>query len=347
MLNRLLPALLLIVPAIAIAQTQPAMTATLVDDAAPLYRQAFALLAKLDEADCGRLGLCGSDGCWVVTTPLDAGTANLLSRQAEAIALVRRAAAMPEARWDLNGDAQRMVDVANKLPQCSALMVLAARQELRDGQPQRAVDDLMVAAMVSRHAAATEPTMVTKMAEIAAFRAPCEALAEQLPSLPRELVVALPARFAKLPASPSMPQLIRGEQVFARATARSQGAVVMVMVSGLTNFYDALAKGGDLPPDQFAKIVDEQIAKYSANPFAGILGPSFKRSRETVAYFQAKQAMLATAIDIVLKGEAAVASSKDPFGNGPFASEKTARGFILRSALVKDDKPVTLRVGGG
>src|SRR5205814_1120785 len=173
-------------------------------------------------------------------TPLDTGTAELLSHQARTVALIRRAAGMREARWELNGDANKMVEIGNKLPRLSALMVLQARHELRDGQAPRAVDDLMDAMAVSR----------------------------------------------------------------------------------LTNFYDALAKGGELPPDQFDKVVDEQIAKFSANPFAGILGPQFKRARQTVALLEAKQAMLATAIDVILRGDGAAATSKDPFGKGPFAFTK-------------------------
>jgi hypothetical protein len=331
---------------IAQGQSRPATPAATTENAATLYRQAFTMLATLNDADDQRLGLCGTDGCWVVTTPLDRGTADLLSRQARCVALIRRAAELPEARWELGGDAQKMVDIANQLPRLSALMVLHARHELRDGQPERAVDDLMVAMTTSRHAAATQPTMVTKMAEIAAFRAPAEALAEQLPTLRKDVVASLPTRFEKLPRSATMEQLVRGEQDFAHATARRQGTVVVVAVAGLTNFYEALAKGAGLPPDEFARLVDEQVAKNSVNPFAGILGPSFKRSRETVALLEAKQAMLAAAIDIILKGDAAVATSKDPFGKGPFAFERTAKGFVLRSALMKDGKPITLRVGG-
>jgi hypothetical protein len=346
MLTKLLPVLLLIVPATAVAQSLPATIRSSADNAATLYRQAFAFLATLDEADSGRLGLCGTEGCWVVTTPLDAGTAALLSRQAEAVALIRRAAAMPEARWDLNGDANKMVEIANQLPRLAALMVLQARHGLRDGQPTLGVDDLMVATTVSRHAATTQPTIMTKMVETAAFRPAAEALAGQLPTLPKELVAALPGRFARLPKSSTMQMVVRGEFEFARATAPRQGAAAVLMVATLTGYYDALAEGGDLPPDEFARLVDAQSARFSANPWAGIIAPQFKRSRELVAALQTRQAMLMTAIEVVLHGEAAVAASTDPCCNKPFAYKKTPRGFELTSALVYRDRPVALRVGG-
>jgi hypothetical protein len=218
---------------------------------------------------------------------------------------------------------------------------------LHHGQPAAAADDLVAALAVSRHSSVGQTTMVTKMGEEAAARVAIQELAAVLPSLPKEVVAALPAKIAKLPPSPSMSQLVRGEQAFARAAAPKQGAAAVIAVAGLTNYYDALAKGGDLPPDEFAKLVDEQAAKYAANPFAGILSPSFKRARELPAMLEAREAMLSAAINIVLHGEGAVAASKDPFGAGPFAFEKTAKGFRLRSALKRDGKPVELVVGGG
>src|SRR5688572_19143811 len=60
--------------------------------AAELCWEAIGLLAGLDEQDGQRLGTCGKDGCWVVNTPLDAKTADLLTRQGRAVALARRAA---------------------------------------------------------------------------------------------------------------------------------------------------------------------------------------------------------------------------------------------------------------
>src|SRR5438094_1901935 len=91
----LLIAFALVLPIRSFAQTHPATTATTTAtaaaDAAPLYRQAFTQMASLSDEDDQRLGLCGTDGCWVVKTPLDAGTAALLSRQAQTIALIRRA----------------------------------------------------------------------------------------------------------------------------------------------------------------------------------------------------------------------------------------------------------------
>ena len=55
--------------------------------------------------------------------------------------------------------------------------------------------------------------------------------------------------------------------------------------------------------------------------------------------------MLDTAIEILLKGEAAAKVSEDPFGEGPFGYRKLASGFELSSELTFRDAPVTMRFG--
>jgi hypothetical protein len=322
----------------ALAQTAPATrVASTQPDAGPLYGEAIDLMSKLSDAEMDQLADPRLD---------DSAAAALLAKQQPAIALIRQAATMATADWGLDGDARAMIDVVQHVRSMSYLIVANARHELRHGQPAAAADDLVAALAVSRHASVGQTTMATKMGEEAVAHVAIEEFAAVLPSLPKEVVAVLPAKIAKLPPSPSMAQLVRGEQAFARATAPKQGAPVVVLVAALTNYYDALAKGGDLPPEKFAKLVDEQAAKYAANPFAGILSPSFKQARESIAMMEARQAMLATAIDVVLHGEGAVAASKDPFGDGPFAFEKTAKGFRLRSALKRDGKPVELLVDG-
>jgi hypothetical protein len=187
-----------------VPQTSPvpssAPSTSAVPHAAELYRQAFALLDGLDDADRQRLGMCGAEGCWVVTTPLDQATADLIARQKLAINLARTAAAMPEARWDLGGDASKMVELGNRAPRLSALLVLQARHELQAGEVKQALNDLMAALALSRHTAAGR-TLLAKVVEGSAQRPAVEVLAQQLPSLPKELIATLPARFDQLPAS--------------------------------------------------------------------------------------------------------------------------------------------------
>ena len=142
-----------------------------------------------------------------------------------------------------------------------------------------------------------------------------------------------------------MKGLLLGEYAYARQSARKQGLVATTMVVTMKSFIEALAEDGALPPAAFSKRVDEEWARHPINPWIKVLVPSLKRSRETVALFEAKAAMLDIAIDVVLHGEAAAKASVDPFGDGPFTFKKRPNGFELESALKHGDKPVNLVAG--
>ena len=47
-----------------------------------------------------------------------------LTQQRETVATIRRAAGMTPPRWDLQGDAEKMVDIANHAPMLSSLLVV-------------------------------------------------------------------------------------------------------------------------------------------------------------------------------------------------------------------------------
>jgi hypothetical protein len=317
------------------------------DPTAQLYRQIFTRIDQMNEADRGRIGLCGSDGCWVVTTPLDTSTAAMLKQQTDTIALIRKAAAMPPPHWQLDGDSQKMADLANRVPFCSSLLVLQARQEFADNKASDGIDDLIAALTVSRHASANEPTILTKMIESLAWRPAGTELAKQLPSLPKDLLAALPPRLAALPPSPDTAPIIRGEYAFAQQTARRQNFTVVALVAGMRDFYKACLDGADRSPADFDKLVDEQAKVYGNNAFVPLMAPQMKRLRQNVIQLQALHAMMLTAIDILQHGDAALAASKDPGSNAPFAMVRTSGGFVLTSAVPAnaEKQTLSLRVG--
>jgi hypothetical protein len=322
--------------------TVPAVAAE--HSAADVYGRAFELIEKLDDADAGRLGLCGKDGCWVVTTPLDAATDRLLGAQREAVELARKGSKLGDVRWGLDGDAGRMVRLMNRGPQLSALLVLQARQSLKAGKAGEAVDDLVAALALSRQLAA-EPMLVTKMAEFAAARPARELLARELPGLPKEVVAGLPERLAKLPASPGLDATIRGEYAFAKRTAAKQGIMAVAMVDGMAEVYELMAASADKPPAEFDKLLDGQVEKLPLNPWIKVLAPALKRHRENAAATDAKWAMLLAAIDVTLHGEGALARSTDPVDGRPFELRRLKGGYELVGRTTFRDEPVKLVVG--
>lgn len=312
--------------------------------AAELYRNAFEAVSQLGDEDRQLLGTCGQDGCWVVQTPLGDQTSNLLVRQQHTIELARQAARMPGVDWGIGADMSKAMDVVNAAPKLSALLVLQARHELRDGQADQAIDDLLAAMTISRHVG-SEPLMVMKLGELSAMRMPLEALASELPTLPADILADLPQRLERLPKSATPQDVIHGESRFAQQTAAAQGPAVMMMVGALKGFYETCAENAALAPDEFAAVVDAEIAKAGKNAWAGIIGPSMKRQRQTTAAYETKWAMLLSAIAIQRDGAEALKEWSDPYGDGPFDIRPTDSGFELHGDLTVRDKRITLRVG--
>jgi hypothetical protein len=214
--------------------------------------------------------------------------------------------------------------------------------------------------------------LIAKLVEVGIGAMATERLAENLTSLPEETLKQLPAKLDALPKSSSGAEMMMAEYEFAlrevepqtegaaskpaagkanttkpattRATTRALFGRA-AMVQAMKAFYEAIGEASALPPEEFAKKVDEQMNKFAANPFAAIVAPSFKRSRETFAVAEAKQAMLRAAIDVILSGPDAVAKSRDPFGTGPFEYRETPGGFELKSALATRGKNAVLIVG--
>jgi hypothetical protein len=120
----------------------------------------------------------------------------------------------------------------------------------------------------------------------------------------------------------------------------------IALINGFYSHYDELAKLVSLPKQEF----DTQYAEFekrakAAAPMTSVLLPTMdklvaKQDRNT-----ARMALLLAAIAVANDGPDALAKIDDPFGDGPFEYRKLDGGFELKSALVVDEKPVTLTVG--
>jgi hypothetical protein len=330
---------------LAIARADPPPQAA---NAVESYREAMAMMKSISDEDRQRLGLCGSDGCWVVTTPLDPPTIDLLVRQQQAIALVRQAVDIPHADWGpRQGDTERLLEIVNEVPRLSALMVLQARRELSRSQQEQAIDDLMAAMTLARHAG-RPGILITKLAEHAAMRPAMDLLAQHLPELPPRILHSLPQRLRQLPPSSTAAQIILGEKQFARAALQRQkaGPAMLRLIDVLDPLYDRASEAASRHPSEFARVLDEELAKVSLNPFAKTIVPSLKRAQEGLAAHAVKGTMLEAAVAVMARGEAALADFHDPVCGSPFTYQKTKSGFELSSELVIREQPVKLTVGG-
>ena len=82
-----------------------------------------------------------------------------------------------------------------------------------------------------------------------------------------------------------------------------------------------------------------------ARAMAQNLVTTFVRFHETLAMHDAVRRMLDAGIAVVDGGPGRLREFVDPYGAGPFDIEQKEHGFELRSALLRRNVPVTLRVG--
>jgi hypothetical protein len=119
-------------------------------------------------------------------------------------------------------------------------------------------------------------------------------------------------------------------------------------LDGTTKDYEELQAIFDLPEDKFQPRWDALMERISAgNPFSNVVLPSVKSLREVRDRRTADWALFRAAIAIQRDGEARAASTKDPFGDGPFQYTELEKGFRVTSQLKFRGKDVELTVGAG
>lgn len=320
------------------ASTSPAATQATQDNAATLYRQAWALLPQ-----SGGDQQAISD--WD-TTPLNATTTSLLKRYQASLDLTRRAAAVPSADWQMPYTVAGMGKFlweTSGLRELCYLSLLDARVALLQHREADAVADVAASLALGRHVSA-EPVLVSRLVSIAISARTIDFTAAHLPELSPQALRDLKTRMDRLPHMTTATDMVRAERKYAVASLEEQG--LGPMAEQLAGFYDELTKAVALPPDQFEAEQQRlsQKAKESRQ-LAGILLPSFSKAMETDRRGQAHEAMFRTAIEVQLNGPTAVKASHDPFGDGPFEYRQLSNGFELRSKLVYKGEPAALTVG--
>ena len=110
--------------------------------------------------------------------------------------------------------------------------------------------------------------------------------------------------------------------------------------------YPRTAKLLELPLDQFEKAFQAEQSQQAGNPVFKVFFPAVSSLRRSQARADVRRALLATALDVQLRGPDAVKDHPDPIVGGPFDYTAFDGGFELRSKFQPtDDKPWMLTVG--
>lgn len=211
----------------------------------------------------------------------------------------------------------------------------------------RFLDDALALFSFSHHTS-SHGALIHKQVEIAMDLQASSLMGANLPALSKQMLQTIPQRLDALSKPQTGAEMMAAEYLTAKRQVAEQGNnfMMLAMVNSMEPFYREIGKALDeQSPEEFAKTLDLKVAEYKLNPVAQLAIPSTKSVRSLMAAVETQNAMLRTAIDILLNGEPAVAKSKDPYGDGPFAYAKTDNGFVLTSDLKQRDAAVKLVVG--
>jgi len=195
-------------------QTNLPPAVTDLQNAAPLYQQAIAVL----DADPA---LKDQDSPLSTATTIDVASPeviDLLARHAAALDLIRRAADRDTCRFQRDWTRpsfDMLLPEMQSLRNAARLLVLETRREAADGNAEDALRDVARIQRIGRHAA-SEPILISNLVGIAIDTMALETLAQVLPTLRKSDLATLDAPEIRdlIATPPTMASHFYGEEAF-------------------------------------------------------------------------------------------------------------------------------------
>jgi len=265
------------------------------------------------------------------------------------------------------------------------LACLKARADFARGDGAAGVGEVADTVVMGRHLSADLTAIISYLVQLAVERTAIDAVAPHLAGLDPAALDELDKRLASLPPGGTLEQCMRVERdsfmewavthlrqmndqdhwkervlgpfavnesqeskdkvdkVVAACGGTREG--VLRQFEAMRPQYEELGRILRLPRDEFlAKFADLQ-ERAKGNPVAVEVLPSMTRVYDRDAAGRTRMTMLRAAIAVIRDGPGKARDFKDAAGNS-LEYVATADGFELRSKVVDDDKPVTLKVGG-
>ena len=163
-------------------------------NAALMYWQAFATMPKLSDAEQNQL----ADA---LNKPLDARVKETVAQADYSLQMMHDGAKLPRCEWNMaeeQGVYLRLPNGAAARVLCN-LACLRARMRIEEGKQKEAVDDLVAAVIMGRHASYAG-TNIMLLSGYALEHRVYETLAQQLPKLDAKTIRYIKERLAALPA---------------------------------------------------------------------------------------------------------------------------------------------------
>ena len=178
-------------------------------NAALKYWQAFATMPKFTDAEQTKLT------AEFLTMPLDKHARDIVDRAEYALRIMHQGAARPQCDWSYNWEEEgidALLPHLNAARVLSTLACLRARLGFEDGRNAQAVDDIVDALTLARHASA-DGSLIAVLVGYTIEGRTGETLALYLPKLSAPMIKDLKARLLALPqgGTPTMGLRRRGE----------------------------------------------------------------------------------------------------------------------------------------
>jgi len=175
-------------------------------NAALKYWQAFATMPKLSDAEQNQL----ADA---LNKPLDARVKETVAQTEYSLQMMHDGAALPRCEWGMaeeQGLYLRLPNGAAARVLCN-LACLRARLRIEEGKQKEAVDDLLAAVIMGRHASFAG-TNIMLLTGYALEHRVYETLAQQLPKLDAKTIRYIKERMAALPAGMTPAAAMQSEE---------------------------------------------------------------------------------------------------------------------------------------
>ena len=267
----------------------------------------------------------------------------------------------------------------------ASLACLRARQRFDAGQTAEAIDDLLAAMTLGRHIS-VDGSLIAVLVGYSVEARAIETFAHALPTFNPKIIKDVKTRVAALPpfGTEATALLACEKEILdwfirkVKETKDKEGLLKFLSwvgiseeknrdtgskaaeflkecggtAEGVINFavavpsYDKLAKGLNLPLDEFEKEFARESIRQASNPVYKVFFPALAKARQSGVRADVRRALFLAALAVQLDGQNALKDGLDPFGGGRFEYAPFKGGFELRSKLKgQDDKPVTLTVG--
>jgi hypothetical protein len=337
-------------------------------NAALQYWQAFATLPRFTDAENKKI----RDP---LTTPVDADLRKILTKAEYSLQMLHRGAAVRRCDWGISyqDGVYTLLPHADAARVLTSLACLRGRLRFEAGQNAEAIDDLLAAMTLSRHAS-LDRSLLTVLVGFQIEHRMSEAIARYLPKLDAKTIKDLNIRLDALPPSGKLAdglmtceketmdwfiRKVRGTKdkesllAFLSFVGISEGqnrdldekARVFLQecggtAEGVVKFaekalpsYSVMAKMMDLPLDEFEKEFKSESIKQAGNPVFKVFFPALGKLRQSKARADVRRTMLLAAIAVQLDGQDALKNHPDPVVGGRFEYVPFQGGFELRSKL--------------